>query len=469
MMPETFSFTRFAEYRPSTFTADYTIDIPTLAQYITDEILQPVNLTVWLELSSLTIKHLTTICSRLEEILSTTLVVGKNSFRTFPPKTNSFSLKINLLKYDKVDNKILMDSMTKPFDTIQKMLFKGLSWDIEKWVIQQLNQTKNESYFDPTRWDLLEAVEFIQQQSQTTDESDVRGINLLLLSCWHTEGPYEDIFQYIQPFDENYCSWNYLLTISPISGITVSLADLLGITYTDLLVSKEQLPSLNQFWKNALLTLIEPIMEVLINPTKIGFNYSVATNLTLFQRQKFTEEGFIIYTLRSQRYPIRINFLFELPVTEQKTETFGGDPVVLEEISLALKTSTGRSFKIENIKNCTTYKLPPNANEYQPERELNSRMRRASRLKTKLESILVFQSESNAQIKKMLVEPTLLTDSVQDNVKKEQAEILEESIDDLKLAFEIIDYLQEQELLLNELPPATKMFKPPENNNNSLI
>ena len=96
-------------------------------------------------------------------------------------------------------------------------------------------------------------------------------------------------------------------------------------------------------------------------------------------------------------------------------------------------------------------------------------MRRASRLKDKLESILMLQSESNAYIKKMLVEPTLLVDTENIESKKEQEEVLEETIDDLKLAFEIIDYLQEQELLLNELPPATKMFKPPETNNNSLI
>ncbi len=90
---ESFSFIRFAEYRPQTFTADLSIEIPTLAQFIKDETFQPLNMVIYIELTSLVIKNLTLLCSRIEELLSIMFREGKERFRSFPPVKESFSLK----------------------------------------------------------------------------------------------------------------------------------------------------------------------------------------------------------------------------------------------------------------------------------------------------------------------------------------------------------------------------------------
>ena len=129
---------------------------------------------------------------------------------------------------------------------------------------------------------------------------------------------------------------------------------------------------------------------------------------------------------------------------------------MLELLEFKLKTSSGEEFKKEVLKNCVTYRLPSGESQYQPERELNNRMRRGEKLKSKLDSILQQQSELNAQIKKMIVEPNFLQDMLDETAIKD-------TIENLKLAFEIVNYLQEQELLLAELPPIAKMFQPPTN------
>ena len=98
---ETFSFIRYAEYRPQTFTSDLTIEIPTLAQLITDETFQPINIKLYLELTSLTVINISLICTRIEELLSSMFTIGKGSFHTFPPVADSFSLELDLLQYSK--------------------------------------------------------------------------------------------------------------------------------------------------------------------------------------------------------------------------------------------------------------------------------------------------------------------------------------------------------------------------------
>ena len=278
------------------------------------------------------------------------------------------------------------------------------------------------------------------------------------MSCWNTEGTFEDLMQKLDPLNENHVPWYYLMVISPLNSRTMAIADLLNMPIYNLLVNEKNLSNLQLMWKNTLLTLIEPILEVEINPTVLGSSYAVATNLTLFQNQKSGPTGCILYNIRSQRYPIRINFLFKLPVQDQKANQLPSDPVVLETLEIKLKTSTGEEFNRETIKNCTTYRLPAGETQYQPERELNNRMRRGERLKNKLKLILQQQSELNAQIQKMIVEPNFLQQRADDKTIKD-------SIDNLKLAYEIVNYLQEQELLLDELPPTAKMFQPPQSNN----
>ena len=458
---ETFSFIRFAEYRPQTFTADLTFEIPTLAQFITDETYQPINMKIYLELTSLTIINITLICNRIEELLSTMFKVGKESFHIFPPINDSFSLEIDLMQYSVTTATILTRKFSKSFDQMQNTLFKGLGREIERWIVNIHKTAEQTKDYDPTRWNFQKALDYIKEQSTKEQHAKIKELNLMMLSCWNTESSFEDLIQILEPFEEAYVPWHYLLVISPMNSITTALADLLEVPIYNILVDEKNLSNLQLMWKNTLLTLIEPIIEVTINPTVIGSNYLVANNLSLFQNQKPRPQGFILYNIRSQRYPIRINFLFKLPVQEQKTNQIPQDPVVLEKLELKLKTSLGEEFKREEIKNCLTYRLPAGESQYQPERELNNRMRRGEKLKTKLKTILNQQSELNAQIKKMIVEPNFLQEAGDETTIKD-------SIDNLKLAFEIVNYLQEQELLLAELPPTAKMFQPPQNNNGIL-
>ena len=453
-----FSFIRFAEYRPSTFTSDFTIEIPTLAQFITDETFQPLNFVVYLELTSLSVNNISKICSRLEELLSTAFNNGKEIFRTFPPVQNSFTLAIHLLKYNITTHEISVSNLTKSYSQLSASVFKGLAWDIEKWVLHERDVIEQQNNFDITRWDLELSLKYIRSQSTHNDVEGVQNVYFLFLSCWHTEGSYEELFQNIESFPQNYVSWHYLFVLSPINSMTVGLTDLLGIDLFNLMVEPEKLANLQLLWKNKLSMLIEPILEVKITPTALGINYETATNLPFFQKQKDNQDGFFIFNLQSQRYPIRINLLVDLPVHNNQTPIADYNPVILKSIALRLRTSTGIEFKHEVLTEGTTYRLSASETLYQPERELNARMRRAQRLKNKLESILNYQSEVSAQIKKMISEPEFLEQMMDE-------ELVQESIADLKLAFEIIDYLQEQELLLAELPPVSKKFQPPSNDN----
>lgn len=459
-LTENFTLIRFAEYRPSTFTSDFTLEIPTLAQHITDESFQPINIVVWLELTSLTVKNAHLICTRLEELLATTLEVGKEIFHTFPPVAQSFTLTVNLLKYNISTQMIETIKLTKSFDQINSMLFKGLGRDIEKWIMQHANDSIKNPNFDLTRWNLQQGLVFIYDKISQKDESSIKDIHLLFLSCWHTEGPFEELYQLLEPFTHKFVSWIYLFTLSPINSLTVGLADLMEISIFDLLIDEKKIENLQLQWKNTLLTLIEPILEVTVLPTDLGLDYETATNLPFFQKQKTKENGFIIYNLQSQRYPLRMNFLVTLPVSTKDTPR-EYNPVVWKEIVLQLRMSNGKEFKKDLITEGTSYRLSASETLYQPERELNARMRRAQRLKNKLQAIIDYQSETSAQIKKLISEPEYLEKMINE-------EMVQESISDLKLAFEIIDYLQEQELLLAELPPVSKKFEPPQNNN-SLI
>ena len=458
---ENFSFIRFAEYRPQTFTSDLTLEIPTLAQFIKDETYQPVNVEIYLELTSVAIKNVRTICKRIEEVVAILINVGKDNFRSFPPIEESFSLTLNLLKYSSGSKSIQSVKTVKSYNQMQHVLFKGLGRDLEKWILVMYAAAEQESDYNPSKWNLLQALNFVKEEANKNIIPQIKKIHLLFLSCWNTESKFEDAMQSLEPFDQTQVSWYYLFTISPLNSMTTAIADLLNVSVLNLLIEEKNLSNLQLTWKNIVSTLIEPILEVTVNPTAIGSKYSVATNMTLIQNQKHFKNKLVIYNIRSQRYPLRVNLLFNLPVQEQKNsgET---DPVVLESLELKLKTSTGEEFSQEILKECRTYRLPAGESMYQPERELNNRMRRGERLKGKLQSILQQQSELNAQIKKMIVEPNYLQDMVDE-------EAIQESIENLKVAFEIVNYLQEQELLLAEMPPTSKMFKPPENNNNSLI
>lgn len=458
---ENFSFIRFAEYRPQTFTSDLTIEIPTLAQFIKDETYQPVNVEIYLELTSIAIKNVNLICKRIEELVSILIDVGKDNFRSFPPLQESFSLTINLLKYSTGSKSIQSIKTVKSYEQMQHVLFKGLGRDLEKWIRATYGTAEQESDYSPNKWDLMQALNFVKEEAKKPLIPHVKKIHLLFLSCWNTESQFEDVMQSIEPFEDTQVSWYYLFAISPLNSMTTAIADLLNVSVLNLLIEEKNLSNLQLTWINIVSTLIEPVLEVTVNPTVIGSKYRIATNMTLFQNQKYFENKLLIYNIRTQRYPLRVNLLFNLPVQDQKNsgET---DPVVLESLELKLKTSTGEEFNKEVLKECRTYRLPSGESIYQPERELNNRMRRGERLKRKLQSILQQQSELNAQIKKMIVEPNYLQDAVDE-------ETIQESIGNLKLAFEIVNYLQEQELLLAEMPPISKMFKPPANNNNLLI
>ena len=160
-LSENFSLIRFAEYRPSTFTADYTLEIPTLAQFITDETFQPVNLVVWLELTSLTLKNVHVISTRLEEFIAKMIEVGKDIFRNFPPISGSFTLTIHLLQYNFTTQVIQTEDLTKAFEQINNQLYKGLAWEIEKWIIQQGQDFENHPDFDLTRWNLKQCIKLV--------------------------------------------------------------------------------------------------------------------------------------------------------------------------------------------------------------------------------------------------------------------------------------------------------------------
>lgn len=452
---EIFSFIRFAEYRPQTFTSDLTFEIPTLAQYITDETFQPVNLVLYLELTSLTIKNVSLICERIEELLSVMFTVGKETFHTFPPIKDSFTLTIHLLIFFSKNSTIQSINRIRSHEQMQNILFKGFGRDLEKWIILTYDSAQQDPEYNPSKWNFLQALSYIKEDSNNKESGTIKNINLLILSCWDTENSFDDVMQSVESFEESFVPWYYLFTITPSNSMTTALADLLSIPLYNLLVDDKSLANMQLYWKNTLLKLLEPVLEVKIKPTELGSKYSIATNLTVFQNQKILSDGLVIYKLQSQRYPIRINFLFNLPVQDPKSNPLT-DPIILESLEMQLKTSTGNKFKEELLKDCITYKLPLGESEYQPERELNNRMRRGEKLKRKLESILQQQSELNVQIKKLIIEPKFLEEMLDE-------ETIKESIENLKIAFEIVNYLQEQELLLAEMPPTAKMFQPPRN------
>jgi hypothetical protein len=451
-----FSLTRFAEYRPQTFSADFTLEIPTLGPYLLEEHFQPFNLVVWLEVTSLTIKNLSLISARLEEIISITLNTAKDIFRIFPPKQDSFSLTINLLYFNHLEKRIKSVNFLWNAEQIQKSLFRGFSWDLEKWFFSEFSKISIQEYYDGSKWDLKLALNFIKEHSKLINSESIKEVNLLMLSCWDTEESFETLLQELEPFELADVSWYYLFTIAPLNSMTSIITDLLEMKKTQLLVPSDEVEDLQTFWKNNIIKLFEPILEITINPTEIGKNFEISTNVPKFQDEKVLENKLLIYNLRSIRYPLRINFFFTLPVMNKNQIINNQDPVVLDSLILNLKTSVGTIFTSETLRRINTYKLSLIDLNYQPERELNTRMRRIAKLRKRLEELLQIQVEKSAQIKKMISEPSYLTEiGLEDSIL--------ETINEIKLTFEIIEYLEEQELLLAELPPITKMFKPPVN------
>ena len=125
-------------------------------------------------------------------------------------------------------------------------------------------------------------------------------------------------------------------------------------------------------------------------------------------------------------------------------------------LALRIKTSTDQIIKIENLLIGKTYRLLADQLEYQPERELNERIRLADNLKYRLEQLLSIQSEKSETIKNLIAEPQLLESQFDQNHG-----LILSSLNDVKLALEILDHLAEEELLLAEIPPTSKMFQPP--------
>ena len=232
------------------------------------------------------------------------------------------------------------------------------------------------------------------------------------------------------------------------------LAEVLGISQ-DYFLSRNFNQVLNS-WKRKLLNNIEPKLIVTMDPHETwGVDFTSATNATLFQNVNTDDENqFVFYNLKSIRYPLRMNWLFKLPVEALENEIDSFNPVVWDRLKLSIQTSAGGVINEEVIPQGKTYRLEQNSIQYQPERELNERMRLANNLKQRLEQLLIIQGEKNQVLSKMIAEPQLLEDNLDHN-------LISNGLNDLKLAFEILDYLAEEELLLAEIPPITKMFEPP--------
>lgn len=452
---DSFSFIRFAEWRPQALSAEITLEIPTLAQYLKDDDFSPVTFHLWLEVSALSLKNVDLICKRVEELIDISFSSTKNSFRVFPPTKDSFELVVHLLSYDIPQRKIQIKDEFWSNKELTSTINRGFSWELQKRISNAYKELNSSESWDNSQWNLENSLSTIFSSILNDDDSTVVNYHGILLSGWHTTGPFEEVLDFGKNFDLLYFSKKLsFFTIAPINKYVNDLGKALNLKI-ECFTSKNYNSILNS-WKRKLLSNIEPLLDLTIKPHETwGNDFSSSTNAALFQDVITEEKTITFYNLQSIRYPLRINWSFTLPTEalEQQLDSF--NPVVWNNLNLTIKTASGRVIKVENISDAMTYRLPQGNLEYQPERELNERMRLADSLKYRLERLLDVQSSKSEIIRKLIAEPQLLEDNL-------DHELIAESLNDIKLAFEILDYLAEEELLLAEIPPITKMFKPPE-------
>ena len=446
-----FSFIRFSEWRPQTFSADVTLEIPTLAQFLTEEYFTPISFHFWVEITSLTIKSIQKMSKKIESLIEASMTVGKEVFRDFPPVEGSFEVSIHALQFNSQEQIIIDNIITFTNKQLANQINRGFSWDLEKWIRSIYTKSINSNY-DCARWDIVKGIHFIQKYINELSINLFDIHHSLLFSGWHTE---QFELENINSFESNSLTAKvYLFNLAPTFAKTLEFSKFLNIE--NFYLFTEQSFELIDFWKKKIQKIIEPVLELKIDINeKTGEEYKISTNSMLFQELKKNSDSIIYYNLLSIRYPLRINFLFSLPTSSLENQD-SSSPIVWNKVIFTLKTSNGKILKQEVIENCKAYKLAQVDQQFQPERELNSRMRMADQLRARLETLLKQQTERMSSIKQLITEPQLLSEHLDEN-------LLAESLNDLSLAFEILDYLSEEELLLSELPPTTKMFQPPEN------
>lgn len=453
----TLAYLRYSEWRLQTLSADVTVEVPSLAHHISEDVLTPVTLHFWVEATALTERHLRQVADLLDNLVAETLALGRGTYRRFPPTPTSFATHLHLVRWHPnggVDEETVQWSAE---DLLPKA-GRTWAWDVERFVQQVMTRWRGEEGWDPTRWDLETVLTHLQQwivELNGKGQAEEQVVHGVVMAGWSTEGVLNPELAGIHSQLGQILLTNgtLLLTAPPTNTLKQYLTQL-GLA-PKLAVGGRQ-EQLVGTWTTVVQSLVEPQLEVTVSPNKTwGQHYTFATNLPLFLQVRRNKTGVVVNNVRAVRYPVRLNFLFRIPSSSLERKVGLFVPVVWDELVVQLRTAAGKVLAKQVLPPCTAHPLPVRDSYYQVERELNQRLRQADTLRRKLEELLEGTGDQVANLQSQLTDLT--------NVDiGELLTTLDQSYQDLSLAFQIIDYLSEEELLMAEVPPTTKSFQAPD-------
>ncbi|MHA2364740.1 MAG: hypothetical protein ACXAC7_12365 [Candidatus Hodarchaeales archaeon] len=438
---------RYSEYRPQTLTADITIEIPPIIHHVTEEDLTPLNFHFWVEFTSLTKKKAQILAKKIDQMIKVALNTGRKSYRKFPPVPASYELHIHFLSWFE-DLNVQEDQFSLSHDNLIRITGRTLYREIEKVIHEKYSHQS--SSWDPSRWSLRDGLEFLQNKVPEVNKKFLSGenIHILLFSGWNTEKSVDSTVNKYPSLHKNLeLNRGHLISLVPKTTTLKMLEEILGLNSVNLSDINEKL------WKQSLLNLIEPILDCRIKFTPDqtwGQNFSFASNLSLFEQVTREDRGVILRNIRSVRYPVRFNLVFQLPSESlQSMDSFTS--LLWEKITISL---IGRKKTIkQTMETSSAYTLPLANPEYQAERELNERIRLADSLRQKIDSLLKKVENQSEKLTQWIKQPQSIESS-------DIIGFIGTNLNDLDLSFQILDYLAEEELLLAETRPVVKTFQP---------
>lgn len=452
---EALFFLRFAEWRPQTLSAEVTIEIPPVIQYITENSLNSLDFHCWIELTSLTKKNAEHISRHIDQLLVVGLTVAQETYKKFPPRANSFNLIVHLISWHG-NEKLTERRFSWKIEELLQIRGRRLSLDLLKIINETYKENSSNDTWDASRWGINKFLKYLNAQVEITNERFSYGenVHLIYIAGWNTEENLD-----INKLDDNYAlkqcfSFNkgYLFYLASKTSFLNQLEEI--YKFDSIGILETVFEQYSDEWESFLLDIIEPTLVVTLTPNTLWrSNYTIATNLSFSQHFTLNEHEIIFKNIRSLRYPIIINFLFYLPI-ESMESLANLEPIVWEMIELKLEGI--ELISSDQMGAVTAFKLPLANPKYQAEREINERIRLNHNLQQKIRNLMKEISSRSLTINEWI--------SQSDFQSEEENALLfpfiDQGLSDLDLAFQIIDWLSEDELLLSEIPSTKKNFLP---------
>ena len=218
---DNFSFIRFAEWRPETLSAEITVEIPTLAQFLMDQYFTAVTFHIWLELTSITIKNLENIGRRIEDLLDQSFSSVRGSFRKFPPSPQTFGLTLHIMLYNSSNGFFMVKEESWTGEELKSSINRGFAWDFQK-RINTIYTEQCKTDWDNSHWDLAKCLDVIKSMVKDDDDSKCINVHGILISGWHTTGSFDQVLD----SQENWSSTLSKLKISFFLLIVICLHNL---------------------------------------------------------------------------------------------------------------------------------------------------------------------------------------------------------------------------------------------------